>query len=168
LSVRLQTEVDEQSLLPDLLPSRIALASHLLCSAPSPSQSCSARTSGPSGTHANECPLLSFCSWYHRYARHGPLRGTGAPVVGVLLYRKHVITEQPYIMQLISLMEQVCLNVSDMRACTHVQEGVHVCFQGKPTSAFIHLVLTRCSQGTQYTASVQNICLRPSTKCMYL
>ncbi len=42
-----------------------------------------------------------------RYQRHGPLRGTGAPVVGVLLYRKHVITEQPYILQLISLLEQV-------------------------------------------------------------
>jgi hypothetical protein len=28
-------------------------------------------------------------------------------VVGVLLYRKHVITEQPYILQLISLLEQV-------------------------------------------------------------
>jgi hypothetical protein len=42
-----------------------------------------------------------------RYQQHGPLRGTSAPVVGVLLYRKHVITEQPYILQLISLLEQV-------------------------------------------------------------
>lgn len=42
-----------------------------------------------------------------RYEKNGPLRGTGAPVVGVLLYRKHVITEQPYIMQLISQMEEV-------------------------------------------------------------
>jgi magnesium chelatase subunit H len=36
-----------------------------------------------------------------RYEKEGPLRGTDAPVVGVLLYRKHVITDQPYIMQLI-------------------------------------------------------------------
>lgn len=36
-----------------------------------------------------------------RYEKEGPLRGTGAPVVGVLLYRKHVITDQPYILQLI-------------------------------------------------------------------
>ncbi|KAF5843564.1 CobN/magnesium chelatase [Dunaliella salina] len=42
----------------------------------------------------------------NRYAKHGPLRGTDAPVVGVLLYRKHVITEQPYIPQIISIMEQ--------------------------------------------------------------
>ncbi len=43
----------------------------------------------------------------HRYQKEGPLRGTDAPVVGVLLYRKHVITEQPYIHQLINLMEEV-------------------------------------------------------------
>jgi magnesium chelatase subunit H len=35
------------------------------------------------------------------YQREGPLRGSGAPVVGVLLYRKHVITQQEYIPQLI-------------------------------------------------------------------
>lgn len=40
-----------------------------------------------------------------RYEREGPLRGSGAPVVAVLLYRKHVVTEQPYIMQLIEQME---------------------------------------------------------------
>jgi cobalamin biosynthesis Mg chelatase CobN len=39
------------------------------------------------------------------YEREGPLRGTGAPVVAVLLYRKHVITEQQYIPQLIRQME---------------------------------------------------------------
>eukprot|EP00879_Flechtneria_rotunda_P015094 GHRR01015774.1.p1 GENE.GHRR01015774.1~~GHRR01015774.1.p1 ORF type:complete len:899 (+),score=287.59 GHRR01015774.1:2958-5654(+) len=43
-----------------------------------------------------------YMAWY---AREGPLRGTGAPVVGLLLYRKHVITDQPYIQQLISQME---------------------------------------------------------------
>ena len=40
-----------------------------------------------------------------RYEREGPLRGSGAPVAAVLLYRKHVITEQPYIGQLITQME---------------------------------------------------------------
>lgn len=39
------------------------------------------------------------------YAREGPLRGTDAPVVAVLLYRKHVVTEQPYIGQLIGQLE---------------------------------------------------------------
>lgn len=39
------------------------------------------------------------------YEKHGPLRGTGAPVVAVLLYRKHVITKQYYVPQLISKME---------------------------------------------------------------
>jgi hypothetical protein len=43
-----------------------------------------------------------------RYQEHGPLRGTNAPVVGVLLYRKHVVTEQPYLLQLILQLEQVC------------------------------------------------------------
>lgn len=37
-----------------------------------------------------------YMKWY---ASNGPLRGTDAPIVGVLLYRKHVITELPYIAQ---------------------------------------------------------------------
>ena len=44
----------------------------------------------------------SYMEWY---GKHGPLRGTGAPVVGVLLYRKHVITKQAYIGQLVEQME---------------------------------------------------------------
>ncbi len=43
-----------------------------------------------------------YMAWY---AQHGPLAGSSAPVVGLLLYRKHVITEQPYIAQLISQLE---------------------------------------------------------------
>ncbi|GBF96914.1 protoporphyrin IX magnesium chelatase [Raphidocelis subcapitata] len=44
-----------------------------------------------------------YMAWYRRYGR---LRGErDAPVVGVLLYRKHVITEQPYIPQLIRQLE---------------------------------------------------------------
>lgn len=39
------------------------------------------------------------------YGEHGALRGTDAPVAAVLLYRKHVITEQPYIAQLVRQME---------------------------------------------------------------
>lgn len=39
------------------------------------------------------------------YRKQGPNRDTGAPVVAVLLYRKHVITDQPYIAQLIECME---------------------------------------------------------------
>lgn len=44
----------------------------------------------------------AYMQWYRSL---GPLAGTGAPLVAVLLYRKHVITEQPYIRQLISQME---------------------------------------------------------------
>ncbi|KIY93146.1 magnesium chelatase subunit H [Monoraphidium neglectum] len=43
-----------------------------------------------------------YMRWYEA---NGKLRGTGAPVVGVLLYRKHVITDQPYVPQLISQLE---------------------------------------------------------------
>ncbi|GAX76816.1 hypothetical protein CEUSTIGMA_g4262.t1 [Chlamydomonas eustigma] len=43
-----------------------------------------------------------YMKWYQR---EGPLRGSNAPVAAVLLYRKHVVTEQPYIAQLISQME---------------------------------------------------------------
>ncbi|KAG1670953.1 hypothetical protein FOA52_011388 [Chlamydomonas sp. UWO 241] len=43
-----------------------------------------------------------YMAWYNR---EGPLRNTGAPVAAVLLYRKHVITEQPYIAQLVEQME---------------------------------------------------------------
>lgn len=43
-----------------------------------------------------------YMRWYEK---SGPLRGTGAPVVAVLLYRKHVITEQQYIPQLIRELE---------------------------------------------------------------
>ena len=43
-----------------------------------------------------------YLTWYRA---HGALAGTGAPTVAVLLYRKHVITQQPYIPQLISQFE---------------------------------------------------------------
>ncbi|KAI8464745.1 MAG: CobN/magnesium chelatase [Monoraphidium minutum] len=43
-----------------------------------------------------------YMAWYRQ---NGRLRGTDAPVVGVLLYRKHVITEQPYIPQMITQLE---------------------------------------------------------------
>ena len=45
-----------------------------------------------------------YMKWYKQ---HGPLGGDPThPTVAVLLYRKHVITEQMYIGQLISNMEQ--------------------------------------------------------------
>ena len=44
-----------------------------------------------------------YMKWY---THHGPLRGDASmPTVAVLLYRKHVITEQPYIAQLVRCME---------------------------------------------------------------
>ncbi|GIL67983.1 hypothetical protein Vafri_21239 [Volvox africanus] len=56
--------------------------------------------------HPLHAGYFSSPSDYMRwYEKAGPLRGTGAPVVAVLLYRKHVITEQPYIRQLVSQLE---------------------------------------------------------------
>lgn len=61
-----------------------------------------------------------------RYAKEGPLRGTDAPVVGVLLYRKHVITDQPYVMQLIRWawewvgVRGVCNEASNTPLCNDV------------------------------------------------
>eukprot|EP00873_Tetraselmis_striata_P036146 jgi/Tetstr1/456410/TSEL_043144.t1 len=43
-----------------------------------------------------------YMRWYQK---NGPLAGTDAPVAAVLLYRKHVITNQFYIPQLITKME---------------------------------------------------------------
>lgn len=40
------------------------------------------------------------------YKSHGPLRGTASPKAAVLLYRKHVITKQPYINDLITCLEK--------------------------------------------------------------
>ena len=40
------------------------------------------------------------------YRKSGPLRADqGSPVVAILLYRKHVITQQPYLTGLIQTME---------------------------------------------------------------
>lgn len=47
----------------------------------------------------------SAADYWRWYEREGPLRDDKAPVVAVLLYRKHVITNQPYIEQLIECME---------------------------------------------------------------
>ena len=43
-----------------------------------------------------------YMKWYEK---EGPLRGTGAPIAAIILYRKHVITELPYINQLVTLLE---------------------------------------------------------------
>ncbi|KAG2494735.1 hypothetical protein HYH03_007247 [Edaphochlamys debaryana] len=43
-----------------------------------------------------------YMAWY---GKHGRLAGTDAPVVAVLLYRKHVITNQPYVAQLVAQLE---------------------------------------------------------------
>ena len=43
-----------------------------------------------------------YWTWY---CKEGPIQDRTAPIVAVLLYRKHVITKQPYIEQLIECME---------------------------------------------------------------
>lgn len=44
----------------------------------------------------------SYMQWY---AKHGPVQDPSAPTVALLLYRKHVLTDQLYIPQLISCLE---------------------------------------------------------------
>lgn len=40
------------------------------------------------------------------YTKHGPLQNKrSSPVVAILLYRKHIITRQPYVESLIRTME---------------------------------------------------------------
>lgn len=71
------------------------------------------------------------------YIKHGPLGSDPTyPTVAVLLYRKHVITEQMYIGQLISCMEE---------------QGV------RPIPIFIngieaHTVVSCCFTAAQFTA----------------
>lgn len=43
--------------------------------------------------------------YWQWYCKEGPIQDSTAPVVAVLLYRKHVITKQPYVEQLIECME---------------------------------------------------------------
>ena len=94
-------------------------------------------------------PVCCPCS--RRYQKEGPLRGTDAPVVGVLLYRKHVITEQPYIHQLITQMEEVlallCIGgmLPDI-VCVHVLmllvlERQHICIWECSRISFVCLHL---------------------------
>lgn len=45
---------------------------------------------------------VEYMKWY---GQHGPVQDAAAPTVAVLLYRKHVITEQPYIADLIECLE---------------------------------------------------------------
>ncbi|WPT13938.1 Magnesium-chelatase subunit H [Picochlorum sp. SENEW3] len=45
----------------------------------------------------------AYMQWYER---HGPLKKTSSPRAAVLLYRKHVITKQPYINDLIECLEK--------------------------------------------------------------
>lgn len=44
----------------------------------------------------------AYLKWYER---SGPVTDAGAPTVAVLLYRKHVITQQLYIEQLVRILE---------------------------------------------------------------
>lgn len=47
-----------------------------------------------------------YVGWYRQHGRlRDALQAKAAPIVGVLLYRKHVITEQPYVPQLIAQLE---------------------------------------------------------------
>lgn len=81
------------------------------------------------------------------YAKEGPVRDPKAPTVGILLYRKHVITDQPYIAQLIECMEQYGLRplpifingveahtvVRDSLTTTHEQQLLRSGVQTSPT-----------------------------------
>ncbi len=51
----------------------------------------------------------AYLEWYHHAHTDAINRVTTKPVVGILLYRKHVITKQPYIPQLIRRFEEAGL-----------------------------------------------------------
>ncbi|EFN54112.1 hypothetical protein CHLNCDRAFT_25038 [Chlorella variabilis] len=85
-----------------------------------------------------------YMRWYER---EGPVRDPSAPTVGILLYRKHVITEQPYIAQLVECLEQYGLRplpifingveahtvVRDSLTTTHEQQLLRSGVQTSPT-----------------------------------
>jgi CobN/Magnesium Chelatase len=81
------------------------IASRFFSSTPIP-------TTPPTSTPQTGCLHPDYAGYFETpkqylawYEQHGTLRGTDAPVAAVLLYRKHVITSQPYIVQLIRQME---------------------------------------------------------------
>ncbi|MCX7594565.1 MAG: magnesium chelatase subunit H [Fischerella sp.] len=51
----------------------------------------------------------AYLEWYQKSCRDTPWRVSTKPVVGILLYRKHVITKQPYINQLIRCFDEAGL-----------------------------------------------------------
>jgi magnesium chelatase subunit H len=51
----------------------------------------------------------AYLEWYQKSCRDAPWRVSTNPVVGILLYRKHVITKQPYINQLIRRFDEAGL-----------------------------------------------------------
>ncbi|PSC71131.1 protoporphyrin IX magnesium chelatase [Micractinium conductrix] len=85
-----------------------------------------------------------YMRWYER---EGPVCDPSAPTVGILLYRKHVITDQPYVMELIECMEAAGLRplpifingveahtvVRDMLTTTHEQQLLKAGGQTSPT-----------------------------------
>lgn len=76
--------------------------------ADSPAPPPAVETTPPTGCLHPAAPGRYFSSpaeYLRWYRDHGALRGTDAPTAAVLLYRKHVITEQPYIAQLVMQME---------------------------------------------------------------
>lgn len=79
----------------------------------------------------------AYMAWY---AQHGLLRGTDAPVVAVLLYRKHVITKQPYIGQLITCLEEQVGGILLVFCWCCCRDCLHVCAVG-------HLHMGICVDG---------------------
>lgn len=76
--------------------------------ADTPAPPAAVETTPPTGCLHPDAPGRYFSSpaeYLRWYRDHGALRGADAPTAAVLLYRKHVITEQPYIAQLVAQME---------------------------------------------------------------
>ena len=87
-----------------------------------------------------------YMAWYRK---EGPLRGTQAPIVAVLLYRKHVITRQPYIAQLVQQMEAdglipIPIFINGVEAHTIVRD--QITSAGNPLA---QRAQSRCSEGSQ-------------------
>lgn len=73
----------------------------LMCVCPERMLCCTAGCLHPDHTGFFDSPA-EYLRWYRQ---HGPVQDAAAPTVAVLLYRKHVITQQLYIEQLVSCLE---------------------------------------------------------------
>jgi magnesium chelatase subunit H len=115
-----------------------------------------------------------FMRWYEGA---GAVRGTAAPTVAVLLYRKHIITAQPYIDELIDALEAegirpIPIFINGVEAHTVVRSArasvcVCVCVGGVPRSWILLLCkpCPACWETHDALGSMHTMHARSNTRC---